>query len=213
MTVEPDARSRAAEALRRFGHELHRRDPDDELLLRVAEAADGVVEQLRSAPVRERDEERMKRSMFDQDLVDGERIVHFEECFVSGTWNPMGIGVEVHREDEEAVADVSLGWAWEGAPGRAHGGIVSAIFDDVLGYLLTFLKQPAYTGELTVRYLAPTPIDAPLRFRARVVTIEGRKIDAEASAHRVDDAGRTAGDPVATATARFIAIDRYQTDT
>jgi acyl-coenzyme A thioesterase PaaI-like protein len=208
--VEQAARARAAEALRRFGHELHRRDADDELLLRVAAAADDVTRALQSAPVRVRDEQRMRTSMFDQDTPEGQRIVHFEECVVSGPWNPMGIGIEVHREGDDAVADVTLGWAWEGAPGRAHGGIVAAIFDDVLGYLLSFLRQPAYTGELSVRYLAPTPIDVPVRFRARVVSRGGRKIDSEATAHRIVD-GVEQSDPIATATARFITIERYGT--
>lgn len=216
LAARQQARGTAADALRRFGHELHRRDADAATLLRVARAADAVTAELQRTPVRTRDPLQMKRSMFDQEIVDGERIVHFEECFVSGPWNPMGIGVEVHRRGDEAVADVTLGWAWEGAPGRSHGGIVAAIFDDVLGYLLTFLQQPAYTGELTVRYLAPTPIDAPLRFRARVTAREGRKIDTEAEAYVLEDG--LEGDlegirPVARATARFVTIDAYRPPT
>ncbi len=92
-------------------------------------------------------------------------------------------------------------------PERSHGGIVAAIFDDVLGYLLRFLQQPAYTGELTVRYLAPTPIREPLEFRARVERVEGRKIDTIAEAYAIGDDGERTH--VATGTARFISIESY----
>ena len=138
--------------------------------------------------------------MFDVEVADGATVSHFDECFVSGAQNPMGIAIEVRREGDEAVADVNLGPAFEGAPGRSHGGIVAAIFDDVTGYLLTLLRQPAFTGELTIRYLAATPIDQPLEFRARVLHRDGRKIHTEAEAY-------ANGDIVAKAEALFITID------
>lgn len=203
-----EARARAAAALRRFGHALHSREADVELLHRVAAAADAVTEQLEDAPLRERDLEALVGSMWRDPVPDGAVMEHFDDCFVSGRWNPLGIGIDVHRDGEEAVARVTLGPAYEGAPRRSHGGIVAAIFDDVLGCLLRFLQQPAYTGELTVRYLAPTPIQVPLEFRARVEQVEGRKIDTIAEAYALAaDGTRT---HVATGTARFIAIESYQ---
>jgi len=147
--------------------------------------------------------------MWGDPVPDGAVVEHFQDCFVSGIWNPMGIGIQVRRDGDEAVATVVLGAAYEGAPGRSHGGIVAAIFDDVLGYLLRFLKQPAFTGELTIRYLAPTPIREPLEFRARVEQVEGRKIDTIAEAYALTEDGERTH--VATATARFISIDSYVT--
>lgn len=202
-----DARARAAAALRRFGHALHSREADVDLLERVAAAADAVTAQLEAEPLRHRDLGALMGQMWKDPVPDGAVVEHFEDCFVSGNWNPLGIGIAVHREGDEAVATVTLGPAYEGAPERSHGGIVAAIFDDVLGYLLRFLQQPAYTGELTVRYLAPTPIQQPLEFRARVERVEGRKIDAIGEAYALaEDGHRT---HVATGTARFIAIESY----
>lgn len=119
---------------------------------------------------------------------------------MSGRWNPLGIGIEVWRDGEGVRATVTLGSAFEGAPGRAHGGIVSAIFDDVMGYLLTVHEIPAFTGELTVRYLAPTPMGTELTFRSWMLHRDGRRILAEADV-------TADGTKVATATATFIEVD------
>lgn len=195
-----DARMRAAHALRRFGHTLMEREADEELLARVTEAAERTTAQLEEAPRRSRDPVRIKQQFFPSDVADGERIVHFDHCFVSGRWNPLGIGMEVYREGDGVRALVNLGPAFEGAPGRSHGGIVAAIFDDVMGYLLTVHGIPAFTGELTVRYLAPTPIGSELTYRSWVVHRDGRRLLTEAEA-------TSDGDRIATATATFIEVD------
>lgn len=206
-TDAEDARAAAADALRRFGHALHSTEADVELLDRVRRGADAITAELAGAPPRVRDLERLRQQIWVAPVEDGGPMDHFDDCFVSGPWNPMGIGVEVRRDGDEAVATVTLGPAYEGAPGRSHGGIVAAIFDDVLGCLLRLVRRPAFTGELTVRYLAPTPIETPLEFRARVVAIEGRKIDTEAEAYELRADGQRP--VVATGRARFIAIESY----
>jgi acyl-coenzyme A thioesterase PaaI-like protein len=197
---EHDARARAAAALRRFGHTLMEREADDELLDRVTRAAERTTAELETAPRRHRDFLQIKQQFFPEGVEDGQRVVHFDECFVSGRWNPLGIGMEVRRDGDDAVATVTLGTAFEGAPGRSHGGIVAAIFDDVMGYLLTIHEIPAFTGELTVRYLAPTPMGTELTYRSRVVHRDGRRILTEADA-------TAEGTTVATATATFIEVD------
>lgn len=195
-----DPRARAAAALRRFGHTLMEREADDDLLERVRVAAERTTAELETAPRRTRDFLRIKQQFFPGGVEHGQRVVHFDECFVSGRWNPLGIGIEVRRDGEGVRATVALGSAFEGAPGRSHGGIVAAILDDVMGYLLTVHDIPAFTGELTVRYLAPTPMGTELTFRSWLLHRDGRRILTEAEA--------TAGDTrVATATATFIEVD------
>ena len=205
MSHERDdlATERAALAMRRLGHALVSNDPAPEVLNRVAEGAIEAARLVEKSPKRVRDMVAMKRELFEgpAEAAPGEPISHFDECFVSGRHNPMGIGIQVFRDDEDSVAWVELGAAFEGAPGRSHGGIVAAIFDDVLGYLLSIHRQPAFTGELTVRYLAPTPVGERLTFRGRLVGREGRKIMAEGEATAAD------GTVVATSTAIFVAVD------
>lgn len=193
----------AALAMRRLGHALVANDPAPQLLRRVAERANETAELVEQSPKRVRDMVAMKREMFETpaQAAPGEPISHFDECFVSGRHNPMGIGIQVFRDGEDSVAWVELGAAFEGAPGRSHGGIVAAIFDDVLGYLLSIHRQPAFTGEMTVRYKAPTPMGERLTFRGRLVGRDGRKLMTEGEATSAD------GSVVATATATFIAVD------
>jgi acyl-coenzyme A thioesterase PaaI-like protein len=207
---QPDAdlaaRSRAAEALRQLGHGIVGHHVDPELLNTIASFTEAWLPELEASPPRRRPVEDMKRRLYEAP-EEGPDLDHFPDCVVSGPANPMGIAVKLHREGDDAVATVRLGAAFEGAPGRAHGGIVAAVFDDTMGLVLKMIATPAYTGELTVRYLAPTPVGQELEFRARLANRDGRKLYMEAEAF---DVGSPKGRrQVASARAVFIAVDLF----
>jgi acyl-coenzyme A thioesterase PaaI-like protein len=143
----------------------------------------------------------MKQHMFER-LPEGAPIGTFPDCVVSGDANPMGLDVQFFREGDEAVSRTVLGAAFEGAPNRAHGGVVAAIFDDLMGFVLTIHESPAYTAELTVRYRRPTPVGEEIEFRARLVDRRGRRL------HIVAEATDAAGTKIATADGLFITIPR-----
>jgi acyl-coenzyme A thioesterase PaaI-like protein len=176
MSEVADARDRAAAALRRLGHAVVGHDADVALLERVAAAADATAEMVEQGEPRSRPVEFIKRRLWEDPPVDGGPMSHFAECVVSGTANPMGIGIKVRREGDDAVADFNLGAAFEGAPRRAHGGVVAAIFDDVMGYVLVVHRAPAFTGRLTVSYRAPVPMGQDMTVRARLERRDGRKL-------------------------------------
>lgn len=195
------AREAAATAVRRLGHALLAHDVDEAHLRRVAEVVTTLAQDTERAERRQRDLDELTHRMFVAEVDDGAAFVHFDECVVSGPWNPLGLGVAVERDGDRVLGRVTLGAAFEGGPGMAHGGIVAALFDDVLGYLLTLHHIPAFTGELTVRYHRPTPVGVPLELRGWIVERETR---------RLRTAGRLSaqGQLVASATAVFIGIDR-----
>jgi len=124
----------------------------------------------------------------------------FEDRAVGGLSNPTSLELEVRYDRDDVVADVVLRRAFEGAPGRAHGGIVAAAFDDVTGFVIGRLQEPAFTGELTVRYIAPVPVDQPLEIRARLDGRERRKLFISAEA-------RAGESVVATCHAIYITVD------
>ncbi len=62
------------------------------------------------------------------------------------------------------------------------------------------LEEPAFTGELTVRYVAPVPVDTPLEVRAWLRGRERRKLFIEGDARDGDHL-------VATCSAIYITVD------
>lgn len=162
--------------MRRLGNAIVGHQVDEDLLDRIATGAEALLPAVESGAPRSRDIADMKRHIFENRPGEGGTIDHFPDCIVSGQANPMGIAMTVYREGDDAVARVRLGAAFEGAPGRAHGGVVSAIFDDTLGFMLNILATPAYTGRLTVSYLRPTPVGEDIEFRAWLVRRERRKL-------------------------------------
>jgi acyl-coenzyme A thioesterase PaaI-like protein len=113
-------------------------------------------------------------------IGDGAEIDLFRDSFVSGRTNPMGVGVRVVRRGDTAVATTSLGAAFEGAPGRAHGGVVGAILDETMGYVLPIIGVMAYTANLNIDYVAPAPLETDLTFTARLRDRDDRKLWIEA---------------------------------
>lgn len=193
-------RARAAAALRRLSHALVSHQCDPELLDRITATANALADEAEQAPPRRRPVTAMKRRLWEGPPAKGEAMTHFAECIVSGAANPMGIGIRVHRHGDEAVAAFNLGAAFEGAPRRAHGGIVSAIFDDVMGYVTQLLQVPAYTGRLTVHFRAPVPVGEDLSARGWLERRDGRKLFMRSEMAAAD------GTVIAEAEALFIAI-------
>ena len=195
------ARVRAATALRRLGHAIVGHDVPASTFESITADVESWLPSIESAPGRSRSVDTMKQHMFERP-PEGSKIGTFPDCVVSGDANPMGLDVQFFREGDEAVSRVVLGPAFEGAPNRAHGGVVAAIFDDLMGFVLTIHESPAYTAELTVRYRRPTPVGEEIEFRARLVDRKGRRLHIEAEAL---DASAT---KIATAAGLFITIPR-----
>jgi acyl-coenzyme A thioesterase PaaI-like protein len=108
--------------------------------------------------------------------------------------------IDSWREEDTMVADVTFGAAFEGPPGRAHGGIVAATFDDFTGKVIGMIQEPAFTGELTVRFVQPVPVQTPIRLRTWLDSRDGRKLHVHADAHAGDQL-------VATCKAVYITVD------
>jgi len=190
-----EARLAAAASLRALSHAFAAHDPEDDVLADIRETATEFARRVEETPVRNR--LALMRTRPDGSVLGGRG---FEDRAVGGWSNPTSIELQVRYDNDEVVADFVLRRAFEGAPGRAHGGIVAAAFDDVTGFVIGKLQEPAFTGELTVRYVAPVPVDQPLEIRARLDGRERRKLFISAEAR----AGETV---VATCRAIYITVD------
>ncbi len=192
-----EARYRAAAALRDLNDAFARADTTDDALDELIAAARLQGAALDAAPRRDR-MALMRNSMTDS--FPATTNSGFSDRAVAGLSNPASIDIDVRFEEAEVVADVVLRKMFEGAPGRAHGGIVAAAFDDVTGFVIGFLREPAFTGELTVRYVAPVPIEKHLEMRARLEHREDRKLFITAEAKDGEQI-------VATCKATYITVD------
>jgi acyl-coenzyme A thioesterase PaaI-like protein len=192
-------RSAAASNLRDLNHSFSARDPEDDVLVQVAEVAAGLTARIEAAPARDR------LALMRRGIAESLMGLGFEDRAVGGGSNPTSVdlgNVRFEGTDGEGdiVADVRLRRAFEGAPGRAHGGIVAAAFDDITGFVIAQIQEPAFTGELTVRYLAPVPVDEPLELRARLDGRERRKLFISGEA-------RAEGEVIATCRAIYVTVD------
>ena len=107
--------------------------------------------------------------------------------------------MRVFKTDEGVLAPVVVPRVYEGPPGAAHGGIVAAYLDEILGgAVVRATGKISVTGELTVRYVRPAPTETPLLGRGRLVADHGRYVDVEGS---LEEFG--AARVVATARGRF----------
>lgn len=197
-----NARAGFGRAVRDVGHAAVGRAAPLELVERATAQLDALVDELERHPARRRADERPEGD-WGPPPEDGAPMFSYDERPFSGRSSPWGLDLDVRREGDEAVARVTLRAAHEGAPGRSHGGIVAALFDDVFGFVLNLRSQPAFTGEISVRYLRGTPVGAPLECRVRATGQERRKLFM--AGELIDTRDRTV---VATSTATFIIIDR-----
>ncbi len=200
-----DLRARAGRAVRDLGHALIGHRIDDASLIHLAGTLEDLTARLAAGPRRSREPDTFQQGD-DWEVPDEQQELHgFDDRPVSGRSSPLGLDLRIRRESrdgtDEIVASVTLRSAHEGAPGRSHGGVVAALFDDVYGFVLSTVKQPAFTGELGIRYVGPTPLHVPLTCRVRLASREGRKLFMTGEL-TTDD-----GTVCVRSTATFIAID------
>lgn len=143
---------------------------------------------LERQPRRQRDMEAFRHDVLGDVVVEGSAVTsHYERCPVCGPANPVASGMTVRRDGEDVVCEVVLGAAYEGAPGRAHGGVVAALCDDATAYLGRVHGLVFFAGELCVRYVRPTPVGVPLTIRARITGREGRRVFTTATVQHGDE--------------------------
>lgn len=101
---------------------------------------------------------------------------HYPTCFGCGPDCEAGLHVLAHLDGSDVVTSHVFAPHHSGAPGIVHGGLVSALVDDVLGYLLYVLREPGVTRRLEVDYLKPVLIGVAYDVRARIDRRDGRKV-------------------------------------
>jgi acyl-coenzyme A thioesterase PaaI-like protein len=94
----------------------------------------------------------------------------------------------------------------EGAPGLAHGGLLTAALDETQATLLWVLRMPAVTVRLETDFLAPVPVGSVVRIEARCLGLADRKIYTAAEGRLVAAHGEQAGVLAMRSAALFVTV-------
>ncbi|MFC5152575.1 PaaI family thioesterase [Streptomyces amakusaensis] len=102
---------------------------------------------------------------------------HYDDCFGCGGGQPHGLHLQARAgEGVSITAEFTVKAAHQGAPGLAHGGVLTSALDETLGSLNWLLRTIAVTGRLETDFVRPVPVDTMLFLQAEVAAVAGRKI-------------------------------------
>ncbi|MGC5015490.1 PaaI family thioesterase [Streptosporangium sp. DT93] len=128
---------------------------------------------------------------------------HYSRCFGCGDGHPTGLHLAATTPDGITVeATFTVGESHQGAPGLAHGGVLAAAMDEVIGMSVWLFRRPYVTGRLETDYLAPVPVGTELYLRAWCNGMSGRKAYLEAEGR----IGSADGPVAVRAAALFIEV-------
>ncbi len=170
---------RLTEAVRRIGNQIVLTAATPQQLTSAAEQIEAVADALApatppwSAAVR-------------ADFAHGDPQDFFPFSPLVGRYNPLAPPIRVWAEDGVVRGTVNLDAVYEGPPGCVHGGVIAAVFDELLSLANLVAQVGAMTGTLTIRYRSPTPLRTDLTLTARHVGVDGRKVRAEGTIHAGD---------------------------
>ncbi len=117
-------------------------------------------------------------------LIDTEPI-NFGKTFVSfitGAHNDDRISLEYFHAKSTGVlyAKVQFGRLAQGPPGHAHGGAISAVFDELMGACCWVNGLPAMTAQYTTRFFKPVPLYQDVLYAASIKDRLESKINVKA---------------------------------
>ena len=126
-----------------------------------------------------------RRRYYDRELLGSPSDSFIDYSPISGRSHPWAIPMVVEpavsAEGTPGVrAVLRIGPTHEGPPRGVHGGVIAAVFDELLGHAQSQHGIQALTASLTARYRSVTPIDEELEFFAQVVHSNGRRWDGRA---------------------------------
>lgn len=124
------------------------------------------------------------------------------DCFLCGVENPVGLNVAFWQDGECVATRVVLRDEYQGYPGVAHGGVVTALLDETMGRAIIGLRDAfAMTARLETKFLRPVPLGQPLVVRGWITRERDRWYSTEGEIRL-----EATDEPLATATATFIHL-------
>ena len=100
-------------------------------------------------------------------------------CFICGRDNPIGFKAEfaIDPERRRAETRVRIDETFQGWQGVTHGGIISALLDEICVQACMASGLLVVTGEIKIRYRSPVPTGSVVTVTGEVVGERRRLVD------------------------------------
>lgn len=124
-------------------------------------------------------------------------------CIICGLDNDLGLKAPFYNLDDGSVASLfTYKSVHQSYPGRAHGGMITALLDELIGRAL-WVKSPdiyAVTTSINVSFRKPVPYDTILKGRGYITFEASRWFSAKGEIYDMD------GNILAEATAKYLKL-------
>ena len=126
-----------------------------------------------------------------------------KDCIICGMENELGLKAPFYELDDDSVATVfKFKNEHQSYPDRTHGGMISALLDELMGRAL-WLTEPGMFGvttTLNITYRKPVPLETEVKARAYLTFNSPRGFSAKGQIYSAD------GKLLAEGCARYLKI-------
>ena len=102
-------------------------------------------------------------------------------CFGCGQDNPIGLKLSFQWDGKTAKAEFTPTKFHQGWSGVVHGGIITCILDEAMGYAALFEGMNCVTAEMRVKLRRPALIDEPLIITSSVIKKTRKLVETKAN--------------------------------
>lgn len=128
-------------------------------------------------------------------------------CYICGIDNPFGLKAPFYEmEDGSVISIFEYKEIHQSYPGRAHGGLISAMLDEIAGRAI-WIEEPttwAVTTELNVKFRKQVPYNTKLKAVGKIIRNIRRIFWAESKIYDMD------GNVLAEAEVTYFKMDIYK---
>jgi len=131
-----------------------------------------------------------------------------QECFFCGEKNPIGLKLKFYFDDStgEVSTDFLPSRLFAGLGNILHGGLQAGLFDEIMGWATHSLTgKPGVTTDLSLAFLKPVYLEAPLRVTCRILSREGGRISRAAEIRQPEGTVNTR----ATGTYQLLSSEKF----
>ncbi|GLI38943.1 PaaI family thioesterase [Geobacter hydrogenophilus] len=107
------------------------------------------------------------------------QVIDDNHCFICGSNNPIGLHAVFTADPEKGRAEtrVSIPEHFQGWQGIVHGGILSALLDEICAQACMARGLQVVTSEMRLRYRKPVPTGSVVTVIGEIVGDRRRLID------------------------------------